>query len=67
MANPRGERTPYGPGEEWPVRADQSLEEGVSEEEMDARVPKTPRANLNQRSQPALSRWCRAGGSRAAR
>src|ERR671933_1827479 len=35
IANPWGERTPFGPGEEWPVRVDQFLEEGVSEEEVD--------------------------------
>jgi ferredoxin-nitrate reductase len=35
IANPWGERTPYGPGEEWPVRVDQFLEEGVSEEDVD--------------------------------
>src|SRR5918912_2006137 len=31
IANPWGERTPFEPGEEWPVRADQFLEEGISE------------------------------------
>jgi ferredoxin-nitrate reductase len=35
IANPWGERTPYGPGEEWPVRVDQFLEKGVSEEDVD--------------------------------
>ena len=35
IANPWGERTPFGRGEEWPVRVDQFLEEGVSEEEVD--------------------------------
>src|SRR5215207_8312086 len=35
IANPWGERTPFEPGEEWPVRVDQFLEEGVSEEEID--------------------------------
>src|ERR671933_682640 len=34
IANPWGERTPFGPGEEWPVRVDQLLEEGVSEDEV---------------------------------
>src|SRR5215212_5353517 len=35
IAEPWGTRTPYGPGEEWPVRVDQYLEEGISEEEVD--------------------------------
>ena len=38
IANPWGERTPLGPGEDWPVRIDQFLEEGVSEEEVDCWV-----------------------------
>jgi ferredoxin-nitrate reductase len=35
IANPWGGRTPFEPGEEWPVRVDQFLEEGVSEEDID--------------------------------
>src|SRR5215210_3178113 len=35
IANPWGERTPFGPGEGWPERVDQFLEEGVSEAEVD--------------------------------
>src|SRR4028118_1570602 len=35
IANPWGERTPFGQGEEWPVRVDQFLEDGISEEEVD--------------------------------
>src|SRR5829696_7261486 len=35
IANLWGERTPFGPGEEWPVRVDQILEEGVSEDDVD--------------------------------
>ena len=35
IANPWGGRTPYARGEEWPVRVDQFLEEGVSEDEVD--------------------------------
>lgn len=35
IANPWGERTPHGPGEPWPVRVDQFLEEGVSEDDVD--------------------------------
>lgn len=29
IAEPWGERTPYGPGEEWPVRVDEFLADGV--------------------------------------
>ena len=35
IAEPWGTRTPYGRGEEWPVRVDQFLEEGISEEDVD--------------------------------
>ena len=35
IANPWGDRTPFGQGEDWPVRVDQFLEEGVSEEDVD--------------------------------
>src|ERR671920_418651 len=35
IANLWGKRTPFGGGEEWPVRVDQFLEEGVSENEVD--------------------------------
>ena len=35
IANLWGERTPFGPGEEWPVRVDQILEEGVSKDDVD--------------------------------
>src|SRR5215217_3188519 len=35
IANLWGKRTPFGPGEDWPVRVDQFLEEGVSEDEVD--------------------------------
>jgi anaerobic selenocysteine-containing dehydrogenase len=38
IANPWGDRTPFGPGEEWPARVDLFLEEGVSEEEVDGWV-----------------------------
>lgn len=31
IADPWGERTPYGPGEPWPVRVDSKLAEGVDE------------------------------------
>ena len=35
IANVWGTRTPYGPGEEWPVRVDSYLEEGVSPSDVD--------------------------------
>ncbi|MDQ4003343.1 MAG: nitrate reductase [Actinomycetota bacterium] len=35
IANPWGERTPFEPGEAWPVRVDQFLEDGVYEEDID--------------------------------
>src|SRR5215218_8257814 len=35
IAEPWGTRTPYGPGEEWPVRVDRFLQEGISEEAVD--------------------------------
>ena len=35
IANLWGKRTPFGSGEEWPVRVDQFLEDDVSEEEVD--------------------------------
>src|SRR5215208_64850 len=35
IANLWGKRTPFGPGEDWPVRVDQILEEGISEDDVD--------------------------------
>jgi len=35
IKEPWGERTPFGPGEEWPIRVDQFLKEGISEDEVD--------------------------------
>jgi anaerobic selenocysteine-containing dehydrogenase len=35
IAEPWGTRTPYGPGEGWPVRVDRFLGEGISEEDVD--------------------------------
>ncbi|GIG29064.1 molybdopterin oxidoreductase family protein [Cellulomonas marina] len=35
IAEPWGTRTPYGPGERWPVRVDQHLEEGLTEADVD--------------------------------
>ncbi|WP_091507754.1 molybdopterin oxidoreductase family protein [Amycolatopsis sacchari] len=39
IAEPWGRRTPYGPGERWPVRVDSHLAEGLSEEDVDRWVP----------------------------
>jgi ferredoxin-nitrate reductase len=38
IKEPWGGRTPFGVGEEWPVRVDQFLEDGVSEVDVDAWV-----------------------------
>ncbi|MEU8180703.1 molybdopterin-dependent oxidoreductase [Micromonospora sp. NPDC049044] len=35
IADPWGERTPYGPGQEWPVRVDRFLDGGRSEADVD--------------------------------
>ncbi len=35
IREPWGARTPYGPGEPWPVRVDSFLEEGISADEVD--------------------------------
>src|SRR4051812_2783136 len=35
IADPWGERTPYGPGEAWPVRVDMALADGLAEEDVD--------------------------------
>ncbi len=35
IADPWGSRTPYGPGQEWPVRVDSHLAEGVSPDQVD--------------------------------
>ena len=39
IAEPWGTRTPYGPGEEWPVRVDTHLADGVTAEDVDRWVP----------------------------
>lgn len=36
---PWGERTPYGPGEDWPVRLDQHLADGVTDDDVERWVP----------------------------
>ncbi|MFZ5869292.1 MAG: molybdopterin oxidoreductase family protein, partial [Actinomycetota bacterium] len=35
IAEPWGSRTPYGPGQAWPVRVDQHLADGVSEDSVE--------------------------------
>jgi anaerobic selenocysteine-containing dehydrogenase len=39
IAEPWGSRTPYGPGESWPVRVDSYLAAGVAEDDVDRWVP----------------------------
>lgn len=39
IQEPWGERTPYGPGDEWPVRVDLHLAHGLAEEEVQTWVP----------------------------
>jgi hypothetical protein len=39
IANPWGERTPYAPGEQWPVRVDVQLAAGLAEQDVDRWVP----------------------------
>ncbi|MYV98480.1 nitrate reductase [Streptomyces sp. SID3343] len=39
IAEPWGSRTPYGPGERWPVRVDTYLADGLTSEQVDRWVP----------------------------
>ncbi len=39
IAEPWGSRTPYGPGERWPVRVDSYLADGLTAEDVDRWVP----------------------------
>ena len=39
IADPWGERTPYGPGTAWPVRVDAALAAGLGEDDVDRWVP----------------------------
>ncbi|MEU0751345.1 molybdopterin-dependent oxidoreductase, partial [Streptomyces albogriseolus] len=39
IANPWGERTPYAPGDPWPVRTDLHLADGVAQEDVERWVP----------------------------
>jgi anaerobic selenocysteine-containing dehydrogenase len=39
IAQPWGTRTPYGPGQPWPIRIDTFLAEGVTEADVEAWVP----------------------------
>ena len=38
IADPWGPRTPYGPGEQWPVRVDSHLADGLGEDDVDTWV-----------------------------
>jgi anaerobic selenocysteine-containing dehydrogenase len=38
IADPWGARTPYGPGQRWPVRVDSHLADGIAEQDVDAWV-----------------------------
>ncbi len=38
IADPWGRRTPYGPGEQWPVRVDAHLADGLTEDDVDTWV-----------------------------
>lgn len=63
IANPWGERTPFGAGEDWPVRVDQFLEQGVSEDEVDRWVQTASLHHANGDARMALMtmRWSFAG------
>ncbi|MFI7674194.1 molybdopterin oxidoreductase family protein [Actinophytocola sp. NPDC049390] len=39
ISDPWGTRTPYGPGEQWPVRVDSRLAEGLTDDDVDRWVP----------------------------
>ncbi|WP_435121196.1 molybdopterin oxidoreductase family protein [Amycolatopsis thermoflava] len=39
IADPWGARTPYGPGQSWPVRVDSQLADGLTEDDVDRWVP----------------------------
>ncbi|MFD4251314.1 molybdopterin oxidoreductase family protein [Amycolatopsis thermoflava] len=39
IADPWGARTPYGPGQSWPVRVDSRLADGLAEDDVDRWVP----------------------------
>ncbi|WP_061300052.1 molybdopterin oxidoreductase family protein [Herbidospora cretacea] len=39
IAEPWGARTPYGPGETWPIRVDQQLADGLDAGDVDSWVP----------------------------
>src|SRR3954468_4345470 len=41
IAEPWGARTPYGPGEAWPVRIDSHLQDGLTAGNVDRWVPAT--------------------------
>src|SRR3954451_15421809 len=39
IASPWGTRTPYGPGEQWPVRVDSYLADGLTEDDVEPLAP----------------------------
>jgi ferredoxin-nitrate reductase len=47
IADPWGDRTPYARGDEWPVRLDTLLEDGVSEEDVERWVQSTSTLHSN--------------------
>ena len=47
IASPWGERTPYGRGEEWPVRVDRQLAEGIDEGDVERWVQSTSTLHSN--------------------
>jgi anaerobic selenocysteine-containing dehydrogenase len=47
IGSPWGERTPYGRGEEWPVRVDQHLADGVDERDVERWVQSTSTLHSN--------------------
>src|SRR3954447_13404977 len=47
IAEPWGSRTPYGPGETWPVRVDSYLAEGVTEDDVDRWAPSASTLHSN--------------------
>jgi uncharacterized protein YfiM (DUF2279 family) len=47
IAEPWGARTPYGPGESWPVRVDSNLGSGISPEHIDRWVQSASLLHFN--------------------
>jgi anaerobic selenocysteine-containing dehydrogenase len=47
IAEPWGTRTPYGPGEEWPVRVDSYLADSLTGDDVDRWVPSASTLHSN--------------------